>query len=45
MLISSAVVMATYWCIRLLGFSALLLSTDISIVTEGPGGGVLPIFG
>ena len=33
-LIGSAVAMATYWCILLLGFSALLLSTDISIVTE-----------
>ena len=34
-LIGSAVAMATYWCILLLGFSAFLLSTDISIVTEG----------
>ena len=35
MLIGSTVAMATYWCIRVLGFSALRLSTNISIVTEG----------
>ena len=35
MLIGSTIAMATYWCIRVLGFSALRLSTNISIVTEG----------
>ena len=35
MLIGTVVAMATYWCILLLGLSALLISTDISIVTEG----------